>query len=110
MALQGSFLFHIERLPILDKNKVPYGTALFIPKAKGIEITIAPGVTIKHDGYFFAADTGGAIKGAHIDVFCGATASNCFPSFIASDESQIFAASVVTEAAVVSKLKALHKP
>ena len=33
----------------------------------------ANGKTITHDGYFFAADTGGAIRGMHIDVFGGHT-------------------------------------
>lgn len=93
----------------VDKNTIRFGTVLFVPQAKGVEIHLPSGDTIKHDGYFFAGDTGGAIKGKHIDVFCGTSATNCFPNFISSDESKTFDAIVVTDPGIVAKLRALHK-
>ena len=50
-----------------DPSVVPYGTVLYIPKAVGARL---PDGT-KHDGYFIAADTGGAINGRHLDLFTG---------------------------------------
>ena len=50
-----------------DPKVIPWGTILFIPKAVGA--TLPDGT--KHDGYFHAADTGGAIKGYHLDLFTG---------------------------------------
>jgi 3D domain len=67
------------------------------------------GDVVKHDGFFFAADTGGAIKSNHIDVFCGVVASNCLPTLVASDPAKTFEALVVNDAAVVEALRALHK-
>ncbi|MGM3411075.1 3D domain-containing protein [Ralstonia holmesii] len=93
----------------VDKNTIPFGTVLFVRQAKGAEIHLPSGDTIKHDGYFFAGDTGGAIKGKHVDVFCGNSPTNCFPDFISSDESKTFDAVVVTEPDIVAKLRALHK-
>jgi|CXWL01.1.fsa_nt_gi 3D (Asp-Asp-Asp) domain-containing protein len=106
----GGFVLVQYRTIAVDPTQIPFGTALYIPKARGVEITIVPGVTVRHDGYFFAADTGGAIKGHHIDVFCGASSLNCFPSFITSDEKMGFEASIVTDETLVSKLKGYHKP
>ena len=93
----------------VDSTTFPFGTVLFIRKAQGVEVTLPSGAIIKHDGYFFAGDTGGAIKGRHIDVFCGATPVNCFPGFIRSDETKTFSASVILDAAVVERLKAAHR-
>lgn len=106
----AGFILVPYRTIAVDPARFPFGTALYIPKARGVEITVAPGVTVQHDGYFFAADTGGAIKGQHIDVFCGASAANCFPSFISSDENMGFKASIVTDPSLLSRLKNMHKP
>jgi 3D (Asp-Asp-Asp) domain-containing protein len=97
------------RTVAVDPARIPFGTALYVPSARGAEITVAPGLTIKHDGYFFAADTGGAIKGQHIDVFCGDTPSNCFPSFISSTPSKGFKAFIANDIHVVLSLKAMHR-
>ena len=35
-------------------------------------IALPSGESASHDGFFFAADRGGAIRGNHIDVFVGA--------------------------------------
>lgn len=50
-----------------DPSEIPYGTVLYIPEAVGAKLP--DGTT--HDGYFVAADTGGAIKGKRLDVFTG---------------------------------------
>ena len=97
------------RTVAVDSKTFPYGTVLFIHKAQGAAIELPSGLTAKHDGYFFADDTGGAIKGSHIDVFCGITAKNCFPAFVKSDEGSKFDATVVTDEAVIQRLVQMHK-
>ena len=93
----------------VDKKIIPYGTVIYIPSARGSQINSMPNGSIKHDGYFFAGDTGGAIKGNHIDTFCGATSSNCLPSFITSDSAKTVEAFVVKDAAVIETLRARQK-
>lgn len=51
----------------VDPTVIPYESRVFIQEAKG---TILPDGSV-HDGIFFAHDTGGLIKGNHIDVFIG---------------------------------------
>lgn len=94
----------------VDNTVLPFGTVVYVARARGVSVTLPSGTVVQHDGYFFAGDTGGAIKGRHIDVFCGTTSANCFPGFIASDEARTFEARVVTDSAVVEALRALHKP
>jgi hypothetical protein len=62
-----------------------------------------------HDGYFYTADTGGAIKGNHIDVFGGVFTRNPFPDFIKSDASQTFEAFRINDRAIVGALGVLHR-
>ncbi|WP_313237965.1 3D domain-containing protein [Delftia acidovorans] len=92
----------------VDRRTIPYGTVIFIPQARGAEIALPSGEFAKHDGYFFAADTGGAIKGHHIDFFCGVTESNCLPTLIGNDEKKTFDAVEVTDSAIIEKLRAIH--
>jgi 3D (Asp-Asp-Asp) domain-containing protein len=94
----------------VDPASIPFGTVLYIPRARGASIHIAPGNTIQHDGYFFAADRGGGIKGQHIDVFCGTTAQNCLPSIVRSDPNALVKAQIIEDASVAAKLSALHSP
>lgn len=47
----------------VDPSVIKYGTKIFIPSLQGID---------GHDGWVIAHDTGGAIKGNHIDFFVGA--------------------------------------
>lgn len=97
------------RTVAVDSKTLPYGTIIFIPKARGAQITLPSGSVVKHDGYFFAGDTGGAIKGTHIDVFCGTHDKNCFPAFITSDEKTPFVAMEVNDEAVIQNLTTMHK-
>jgi 3D (Asp-Asp-Asp) domain-containing protein len=97
------------RTVAVDKSVIPYGTAIFIPKARGLEFKLPSGATLKHDGYFLAADKGGAIKGNHIDIFCGTSAKNCLPELIASESSKTFDAFLVQDAPISESLRKLHK-
>ena len=91
----------------VDKNTIPYGTVLYIPAAKGISFQLPDGSYAVHDGYFFASDTGGAIKGNHIDTFTGISSVNPF-DHILSNEKKTFSAYVVKDADIITKLKHLH--
>ena len=51
----------------VDPKVIPLGTKILIPQAVGARL---PDGSL-HDGVFVAADTGSAIKGQHIDLFCG---------------------------------------
>lgn len=93
----------------VDKSTIPYGTVIYIPSARGIVIPQLQGQPIKHDGYFFAGDTGGAIKGDQIDLFCGASASNCLPGVVTSDSTKSFQSVIVKDETVINALRALHK-
>jgi 3D (Asp-Asp-Asp) domain-containing protein len=93
-----------------DPATLPLGTVLYVPAARGVTVMLPDGTEVVHDGYFFAADTGGAIKGTHIDVFCGVASSNCFPAFVHGDAMQTFAAYVVDDADARRFLSGLHRP
>ena len=78
------------------------GTVMYIPSALGQQL---PDGT-KHDGYFFIADTGGEIKGNHIDVFQGDRVVP-FP-FIQSRRTPIFIGYIVRDPEILSRLQLLH--
>ena len=59
-------------------------------------------------GYFFAADVGGAIKGTHVDFFLGTSLVNPF-QFVKSDDSSTFVAREVCNQATVLFLRGLHQ-
>ena len=50
-----------------DPRYIPRRTRLFIPETVGMQM---PDGTV-HDGYWYASDTGGAIKGQKIDLYTG---------------------------------------
>jgi 3D (Asp-Asp-Asp) domain-containing protein len=50
-----------------DPRYIPRRTRVFIPETVGMRL--ADGTI--HDGYWYASDTGGAIKGQKIDLFTG---------------------------------------
>jgi 3D (Asp-Asp-Asp) domain-containing protein len=91
-----------------DPHVIPIGSAVYVPRARGMKIGSKSSAGLTHDGYFFAGDSGGAIKGRHIDVFCGADEGNCLIDLIASNEKQTFDAYIVTDPALIAKLKRLH--
>lgn len=54
----------------VDPRYIPYGSTVYIPALKGARYEFE-GKQHVHDGYVKAEDTGGAIKGRHIDFFIG---------------------------------------
>ncbi len=78
----------------VDPETIPFGSLVYIPAARGTELTLPDGSHAIHDGYFFAADRGGAIKDEHIDVFVGIGKNNPF-SFVLSKASATFDAFVI---------------
>lgn len=91
-----------------DVTFIKPGTALYIPKARGAKILLPSGRTITHDGYFFAADKGGAIKGSHVDVYIGVSKKASFFPWIGSSESKTFEAIVVKDEQIIQELLFLH--
>ncbi|MBF0663972.1 MAG: hypothetical protein IR159_00250 [Brevundimonas sp.] len=55
------------RTMAVDPRYIPRRTRLFIPETVGMRM---PDGTL-HDGYWYASDTGGAIKGQKIDLYTG---------------------------------------
>ena len=92
----------------VDKTKIAYGTIIYIPKARGIEIELPNGKKAIHDGYFFAGDTGGAIKKNHIDIFTGIFEGNPFNEIIYSNPNFTFDSYVVTDTTVINYLTKIH--
>jgi 3D (Asp-Asp-Asp) domain-containing protein len=58
------------RTAAVDAALIPKHTLLFIKETVGLQM---PDGSI-HDGYWYASDTGGAIKGQRIDLFTGMSA------------------------------------
>jgi len=63
------------RTVAVDRNVIPRRTVLFIKETVGLPMPDG-GV---HDGYWYASDVGGAIKGEKIDLFTGNGASSMAP-------------------------------
>jgi hypothetical protein len=61
------------------------------PWLKGVAYRNHQGEIVKHDGFFFAHDTGSRITGNHIDVFIGISTENPF-NFIKSRPDKTFEA------------------
>lgn len=104
----GGYQLVPYRTIAVDRNRIPLGSVIFIPVARGTTITLPSGEQVVHDGYFFAADVGGAIQGNHIDVFIGVSDRNPFP-FVTSNSGDTFQAYVVDDAEISEQLRALHK-
>jgi 3D (Asp-Asp-Asp) domain-containing protein len=63
------------RTVAVDRNLIPRRTVLFIKETVGLPMPDGR----KHDGYWYASDTGGAIKGEKIDLYTGHGASSMAP-------------------------------
>lgn len=110
-GVQGMLLVPYRTIAVDSTQRpIPYGTVIYIPQARGKEITLPSGRVVKHDGYFFAADTGGMIKGNHIDVFSGLSSGNPFPEFIKSTETGTFTAFIINDPVITEKLRRAHRP
>lgn len=64
------------RTAAVDRTLIPRRTVLFIKETVGMPM---PGGGT-HDGYWYASDTGGAIKGKRIDLFTGAGSGSMKPA------------------------------
>lgn len=104
----GDLILAPYRTLATDTSRIPTGTVLYIPQARGAKITLSSGRVIIHDGYFFAGDKGGAIKENHIDVFIGTHSSAPFFPWIKSNQDKTFEAYVVTDKKIISDLNDLH--
>jgi 3D (Asp-Asp-Asp) domain-containing protein len=58
------------RTVAIDKNLIPKRSVLFIKETVGLKMPDGSA----HDGYWYASDVGGAIKGQRIDLYTGAGA------------------------------------
>lgn len=86
---------------------IPFQSVLYIPSARGFRITLPSGQSVLHDGYFYAADTGGAIQNDHIDVFGGTSHDNPFPNFVRGENFR-FPAFLIQNARISENLRELH--
>jgi 3D (Asp-Asp-Asp) domain-containing protein len=87
---------------------IPFQSVLYIPTARGYEITLPSGESVSHDGYFYAADTGGAIQNDHIDVFGGTSHDNPFPNFVRGENFR-FPAFLIQNARISEILREMHR-
>lgn len=94
-----------------DKTKLPLGSVVFIPLARGVKIKLPDGNMAVHDGYFYVGDKGGGgVKDDHIDVFSGPIQENPFPAFIQrSGEDKHFDAYLIKEKTINERLVAMHQ-
>ena len=63
------------RTVAVDTKLIPRRTRLFIKETVGLPMPDGS----KHDGFWYASDTGGAIKGEKIDLFTGHGSSSMRP-------------------------------
>lgn len=62
-----------DKIIAVDKNLIPLGSKVYITFPNEIKQAKMPdGTVVNLDGYYSAQDTGGAIKGNHIDLYTGA--------------------------------------
>ncbi|MBL1177297.1 DUF3747 domain-containing protein [Pantanalinema sp. GBBB05] len=92
----------------VDRSLIPIGSVIYIPAARGTVVTLPSGQRVTHDGYFYAADVGGAINGNHIDIFLGVAEQNPF-RFVTSSPKGTFEAYLVNDPQIQQTLAALHR-
>ncbi len=91
----------------VDPDQIPLGSIVYIPAARGQVLTLSSGDRVVHDGFFYAADVGSAIRGNHIDVFLGPTRQNPFP-FVTSTSRQPFRAYLIQDPDIARAFQAIH--
>ena len=78
----------------VDPAMIPVESVVFVPELRGRAFRYN-GRDFVHDGYLFAGDRGGAIKGKHIDVFLDDKAGAALEDLFASVDTRTFAAYIV---------------
>ncbi|HEY8617314.1 3D domain-containing protein [Phenylobacterium sp.] len=63
------------RTVAVDKNVIPRRSVLFIKETVGLKMPDGK----LHDGYWYASDVGGAIKGQRIDLYTGRGSASMSP-------------------------------
>ena len=108
-GVHGLFLVPYRSIAV-DKAQSPitYESVIYIPAARGQALTLPSGEAVVHDGYFFAADTGGAIKNNHIDVFTGIQEVTPF-GFVKSKPQGTFEAFVIDAPEIKAQLMQDHR-
>jgi 3D (Asp-Asp-Asp) domain-containing protein len=105
---QGDRILVPYRTLAVDPAVIALDRVVYVPAARGAVVTLPDGSRHEHDGYFFAADRGGAIHGRHVDVFIGA-AERCPFAFVGSRPSATFAAYLVDAPLPRQVLGAAHR-
>jgi 3D (Asp-Asp-Asp) domain-containing protein len=105
----GGFSLVPYRTIAVDRDFIPLGSVIYIPTARDKRFTLPSGETATHDGYFFAADVGGAIVDNHIDVFLGIDTTVGEMQFIKSTSSSTFSAFLIDNPSISKALKSAHQ-
>jgi 3D (Asp-Asp-Asp) domain-containing protein len=99
---EGCGARHIPLLPYrtvaVDPSVIPVASVLYVPALRGQRFTL-DGRDFVHDGYLFAGDRGGAIRGRHIDMFTAEVRKGAvpFPGVTMSTAAKTFTAHIVAE-------------
>ena len=93
----------------VDPKVINFGSIIYIPEAKGTSIKLPTGATAKHDGYFYAADTGHAIKGNKIDIFLGMQQKSPFKTLQSSSTNNLFKAYIIKNNKLKQHLERIHQ-
>ena len=101
MAVSHPLGCGVRNLPLMpfrtiavDPNVIPLESVIFVPELRGRHFKLNEREFI-HDGYLFAGDRGGAIKGKHIDVFLIDDQYAPLEDLFASTDRRTFAAHVI---------------
>lgn len=105
-GVQGMILVPFRSIAV-DAKVIPYGSLVYVPEARGVMVRLPSGQEVAHDGFFFAADRGGAIKDNHIDVFIGALDDNPL-SFVRNKREPTFDGYVIEHEVVRGVLARAH--
>lgn len=81
----------------VDPSVIPLESVVFVPELRGRAFRYN-GRSYVHDGYLFAGDRGGAIKGPHIDVFMQEDGASALEDIFASTGARTFKAHIVDAA------------
>lgn len=103
-----NYILNPFRTLATDPAVIAPGSVIYIPDAVGNAITLPTGEKVLHDGYFFAADKGGAIKNNHIDVFVGTEFTAPFFPWIKNSAKGTFDAYLINNSEIKSALLHSH--